>query len=71
MTPTGAIMAKLIRDTAANVLEIWLGILLAWIVVRQADANAYAAGDLWAVLVIGLVGILVIAFLRWLPIGSR
>ena len=71
MNPTAAIMLKLFRDTAVTVLEIALGVLLALLIVRGTDAGVLGDVDaLRALVTIALAGILVIAFLRWLPIKS-
>jgi len=71
MNPTAAIMLKLFRDTAVTVLEIALGVLLASLIVRGTDAGVLGDVDaLRALVTIALAGILVIAFLRWLPIKS-
>jgi len=71
MNPTAAIMLKLFRDTAVTVLEIALGVLLALLIVRGTDSGVLGDVDaLRALVTIALAGILVIAFLRWLPIKS-
>jgi hypothetical protein len=67
MTPTGAIMLKLIRDTAVTVLEICLGVFLALVVVGRG-VEPYTLAD-WRLLgVSAFVAIVLIGFLKWWPI---